>query len=63
MADEEPLRILRQGVDTWNAWRKQAGYGRPRSGLDPRFWQNELVEFINEISESMPGDRGSAPTC
>jgi uncharacterized protein YjbI with pentapeptide repeats len=25
MADEEQLRILKQGVDAWNAWRQQAG--------------------------------------
>jgi uncharacterized protein YjbI with pentapeptide repeats len=25
MADEEQLRILRQGVEAWNDWREQAG--------------------------------------
>ena len=24
MADEEQLRILKQGVEAWNAWRQQA---------------------------------------
>ena len=28
MADEEQLRILKQGVEAWNAWRKQARYIR-----------------------------------
>ena len=28
MADEEQLRILRQGVEVWNAWRQQAGEAR-----------------------------------
>jgi hypothetical protein len=29
MADEEQLRILKQGVETWNAWREQAGVETP----------------------------------
>ena len=24
MADEEQIRLLRQGVEAWNNWRKQA---------------------------------------
>jgi hypothetical protein len=29
MADEEHLRILRQGVDTWNKWREEHPDIRP----------------------------------
>ena len=33
MANLKQAGILRKGVDTWNASRKQASYGRPQSGL------------------------------
>jgi hypothetical protein len=26
MANEEQLRILKQGAEAWNAWRRQAGH-------------------------------------
>ena len=28
MADEEQLRILKQGIEAWNVWRRQAGNTR-----------------------------------
>jgi hypothetical protein len=54
VANPEHLEFLRQGIEAWNAWRRES------PEIQPNFSQCQLQELICELDHRPEGSR---PTC